>query len=90
MTPKPLPGKTAEGPSSQKLVRSHSMSSRSENTLRPVRLHETGGATIALMHRFLRLPHAAQTPLTQYFLQQGARMYAFATTIHFARGPPLS
>ncbi|KAI0794021.1 velvet factor-domain-containing protein, partial [Fomes fomentarius] len=32
----------------------------------------------------------AQTPLTQYFLQQGARMYAFATNIQFARGPPLS
>ncbi|KAM5534690.1 hypothetical protein V8D89_011702 [Ganoderma adspersum] len=32
----------------------------------------------------------AQTPLTQYFLQQGARMYAFATAIQFVRGPPLS
>ncbi|KAH9852039.1 velvet factor-domain-containing protein [Lenzites betulinus] len=33
---------------------------------------------------------AAQTPLTQYFLQQGARMYAFASAIPFHRGAPLS
>ncbi|KAI0820340.1 velvet factor-domain-containing protein [Trametes gibbosa] len=33
---------------------------------------------------------SAQTPLTQYFLQQGARMYAFASAIPFHRGAPLS
>lgn len=30
---------------------------------------------------------AAQTPLTQYFIQQGARMYAFASSASRARFP---
>ncbi|RDX48237.1 hypothetical protein OH76DRAFT_1405154 [Lentinus brumalis] len=64
----------------------------------PSALANHGGGTILTEARSLPFdvyPYRdyvapAQTPLTQYFLQQGARMYAFATQIRFARGPTLS
>ena len=30
--------------------------------------------------------HTAQTPLTQYFVQQGVRMYAFTSSLQFPSG----
>ncbi|RPD76457.1 hypothetical protein L226DRAFT_377192 [Lentinus tigrinus ALCF2SS1-7] len=64
----------------------------------PSALAHHGGGTIVTETRSLPFDvyplrdyvAPAQTPLTQYFLQQGARMYAFAAQIRFARGPTLS